>query len=221
MKNTIIYIIISLISIQGVVAQNINWKAQEQNRRQIAYINFGFEYGVTTQLGYGYKLGNKLPIVLSADYSFPMGNELFDDHKVRMGGQIEALKWKNFSITAKAMMVYRRYANERVRIINFGAEISAIVGYYKPKWYIAGEVGFDKSVTSHLKHKPAMTDYFPDITDGWYIPTGGNYFYGVQGGATIVKDLDLNLRLGASSAQKNDEKATLPLYVQIGLIKRF
>lgn len=221
MKKIIVIITISILASTALHAQNINWRSLETDQHHSAYFNFGFQYGMTAQLGYGYKAGNSRPVLLSIDYSFPMGNNLFDDHKVRLGGQIEALRWNNFSLTAKVMMVYRRYANEMVRIVNFGSEFSAIAGYYKPKWHVAGEFGFDKAVASHLSHRNAMRDIYPDITDGWYLPSGGNYFYGVQAGVTVIKDIDLTMRAGLTNAQKQDEDASLPYYLQLGLIKHF
>lgn len=221
MKKIITIITITVIASGSLLAQNINWRSLSHDQRHIAYVNFGYDYSMTAQFGYGYKLGKNNPVLLSADYSFPMGNNLFDDHKVRIGGQIEAFSWKNFSLTARVMMVYRRYANEMVRIVNFGSEFSAIAGYYKRNWYIAGEFGFDKSVISHLRHSETIIDYYPEITDGWYMPSGGNYFYGITGGVTIFNDFDLNARVGLTNAQKNDEDPAIPYYLQIGLIKRF
>jgi hypothetical protein len=66
-----------------------------------------------------------------------------------------------------------------------------------------------------------MKAKFPDIKDGWYVPTGGHYYYGVQGGKTLGETLDLNLRLGATSAQFHDEDALIPYYLQLGMGVRF
>lgn len=108
-----------------------------------------------------------------------------------------------------------------VRISSFGSEFSVITGYFKPTWHIAAEFGFDKSITSNLKHSDIMKDNYPNIQDGWYIPSGGNYFYGIQASKSIGRSYDISLRLGAINAQGKDENALLPNYAQIGLIKRF
>jgi hypothetical protein len=109
-----------------------------------------------------------------------------------------------------------------VRVVSFGSDFAVVAGYYRPSWYAAGELGFDKSVTSYLKHSDIMRTYvFPGIKDGWYIPSGGNYYYGIQAGKTLGESLDLSLRLGATSAEDNDEDAVLPYYLQLGLGVRF
>jgi hypothetical protein len=66
-----------------------------------------------------------------------------------------------------------------------------------------------------------MRSYFPRIRDGWYIPSGGHFYYGIQAGKTIGDRLDLTLRAGATNAQHNDEQAVVPYYLQLGLGIRF
>jgi len=63
---------------------------------------------------------------------------------------------------------------------SFGAETSASVGYYKPKWHVEATLGFDKSITTHLKHSEEMKANYSSIVDGWFLPSGGNWFYGIQ-----------------------------------------
>jgi hypothetical protein len=150
-----------------------------------------------------------------------MGSELFDDFKVRLGGQIEIVEIGGFSATLKIASVFRRYETMLVRVASFGADLGAVAGYYRPSWFVAGEGGFDKSVTSHLKHSDIMRAYFPAIKDGWYLPSGGHWYYGVQAGKTLGETFDLTLRLGATHAQFSDEDALLPYYVQIGTGVRF
>jgi hypothetical protein len=66
-----------------------------------------------------------------------------------------------------------------------------------------------------------MRAYYPAIKDGWYVPSGGNYYYGIQGSKTIGESFDLSLRLGATNAQDDDEDAVLPFYLQLGFGVRF
>jgi hypothetical protein len=150
-----------------------------------------------------------------------MGNVLLDDFKVRMGAQVEVVQAGGFSATVKILSNFRRYETELVRIISFGADIAGVAGYYTPSWYAAGEFGFDKSIVSHLKHSDLMKSSVPTIRDGWYIPMGGHFYYGIQGGKSIGESFDLSLRLGATSAQGSDEDAAVPYYLQLGLGMRF
>ena len=61
-------------------------------------------------------------------------------------------------------------------LANFGSDLSSTIGYYKPKWFVATEVGFDKAIVTHFKHSDLFKEHFPDVKDGWYEPaTGGNF----------------------------------------------
>ena len=57
--------------------------------------------------------------------------------------------------------------------------------------------------------------------DGWHIPSGGDFFYGIQAGKSIGQTLSISLRLGVTDAQGKDENALIPKYAMIGLNKKF
>ena len=73
----------------------------------------------------------------------------------------------------------------------------------------------------YVKHSALTRECFPDAKDGWYVPTGGNFFYGAQAGKSRGDALDLNLRLGVTRAQFDDGNAPLPYYLQLELGVRF
>ena len=221
MKNIIAAIIVMTAMVGTVYAQNINWRSLRDDQRNVMQFNFGYDYGVTAQLGYSRSFSMIRPAMVGLDFSFPMGRDLLDDFKVRLGGQIELVEVDGFSATVKISSIFRRYQTELVNIVSFGSDFGVVGGYYSSSWYAAGEIGFDKSITSHLKHSDILRGYFPAIKDGWYVPTGGHYYYGIQGGKTIGESFDLSLRLGATKAQGNDENALLPFYLQLGLGTRF
>ena len=114
------------------------------------YLNFGYEYGVTTQLGCARKINASLPLLLTLDYSTPKGKDVFDDFKVRIGAQAPLYTHGNFNFTAKVYGNFRRHQTRFVRMASFGSEITGLIGYYKSSWHFAGEFGFDKSITTHF-----------------------------------------------------------------------
>ncbi len=202
-------------------AQNINWKSLNENQTHIAYLNIGYDFGMTTQMGYGYKLKTFRMLLFNVDYSFPLGENIIDDFKTRLGGQIEIVDFHNFILTAKAYAIFRKYKNQYVDMSSFGSELAILIGYYRPTWHIAGEFGFDKSITTYLKHSDDMKKHFPNITNGWFLPSGGHFFYGLQGSKTIGNNFELSLRVGGLQAQKNEVNALLPYYAQLGFVWRF
>ncbi len=221
MKNLVKFILVAMILAEAGYSQNINWRSLGEDQRNMVRFDFGYDFGAVTQLGYSRSFTVVRPMVVGMDYSFPMGSDLTDDFKVRLGAQIEAVQIGGFSATVKITSTFRRYEMQLVRIVSFGSDFGVLAGYYRPTWYAAGEFGFDKSIASQLKHSDIMRAEFPGIRDGWFVPTGGNYYYGIQGGKTIGDNFDLAVRLGATNAQFDDENAAIPYYLQLGLGVRF
>ena len=221
MKNILAAMIIMMAVSELGYSQNINWRSLSEEQRNVVQFNVGYDFGVTAQLGYSRSFTLVKPVAVGLDCSIPMGSDLLDDFKVRIGGQIEIVEIDGFSATLKIASNFRRYQTQLVRIASFGSDFGVLAGYYRSTWYAAGEFGFDKSIATNLRHSDIMKAYFPAIRDGWYLPTGGHYYYGIQGGKTIGESFDLSLRLGATRAQFSDEDAVIPLYLQLGLGMRF
>jgi len=217
MKKLVMAISIVTALVEVGHSQNINWRSLREDQQNVVQFSVGYDFGATAQLGFGRSLTIIKPVILGLDYSFPMGSDLVDDFKVRFGAQIEIVEIDGFSATIKISSIFRRYQGELVTIESFGSDLGLLAGYYKPTWFMAGEFGFDKSITSHLRHTEIMRANFPGIQDGWYIPSGGHYYYGIQAGKTIGESVDVSLRVGATDAQGKDEDAVLPVYLQLGL----
>jgi hypothetical protein len=221
MKNFVKAMLVAMALAEAGHSQNINWRSLGEDQRNVVQLNFGYDFGVTAQLGYSRSFTLVRPVVVGLDFSVPMGNVLVDDFKVRMGGEVEIVQAGAFSATIKIASNFRRYQTQLVRIVSFGSDFALLAGYYRTTWYAAGEFGFDKSIATNLKNSDILRAYFPEIRDGWYVPTGGHFYYGIQGGKTLGESLDLSVRLGGTRAQKRDEKAVLPYYAQLGLGVRF
>jgi len=213
--------ILTLVCAGLLPAQNINWSSLHEGDRTLTYLNFGYDFGLVTQLGYAHKIQGAKPILLTADYSFPMGKDLTDDFKMRIGGQLPLVAKNNFKFSAKAYGVFRRHETALIRMASFGSDLGIVAGYYKAKWHLAVEYGFDKSVSTHLKHASTMRENYPDIQDGWYLPSGGHHYYGIQVGYALGEKMALSLRAGSTNAQSTDQDALLPSYAQLGLVYSF
>ena len=198
-------------------AQTFNWNNLHKDQKQILHFNVNAEYAVTYGVGYNYKLRSKLPIILNAEYSFPSGKNIADDFKVKIGGQVDWFNAGNFHFITKIHGVFRRYQNNYARLVNFGSDLSAIIGYYKSKWFIAGEAGFDKAIITHFKHTDLYKQNYPGTKDGWYEPsTGGNFYYGIQAGLSGRK-FDVYLKAGKLTEQDFKTSPLLPIYGQLGV----
>ena len=199
-------------------SQTMNWGRLQKTDKHILSLNVGLDYSLTAGLGYGYQLKTKNPIILNAEYSMPFGNNLLDDNKTKIGAIVRFAKAGNFLFTAKIQGVFRRYENDYVRMVNFGIDMSVTAGYYKKKWFIAGETGFDKAIVTHFKHTPIYKGIFPNVQDGWYEPsTGGNFYYGLQSGLSLKRS-DITLKVGQMITQDFKTTPSLPFYFQFGYV---
>lgn len=221
MKKIIILIIFSVFLIGSVYSQNVNWRWLNDESPNHVHLKIGYDFGVTTQFGYSRYIKIIKPVLLTVDYSFPMGHIIFDDFKIRYGGQAEIVEWKNFIASFKLFGNFKRHETELVRIFNFGIESSMLVGYYKPSWHLALEFGIIKAIISNLKHSGIVKENYPAIQDGWFKSPGGYFNYGIQSSKTIGDSFDLSFRIGFTNAFGNDKNAILPHYAQAGIMKRF
>jgi hypothetical protein len=222
MKKIILSLTVLIIMSNICFAQYNNWNSDSTVNRNAVYINLGYDYSLSLNAGYNYSMNVfTQTVLLGLDYSMPMGENLFDDYKIRIGVEVELLHKNDFYISAKVKGVIRRYEDDYLSIQNYGGDFGLTAGYYKTNWYIAGEFGFDKAITSKLMHTYIYKDIYPEVQDGWYVPTGGQYYYGLCTGVSIKKVLDICFKAGMTNAQGNNVNALLPYYAQIGLNKSF
>ncbi len=220
MKNTIIAAIALLGMAASASAQSINWQAFNPEQKHMLQLQTGWDYGVTFGVGYARKFDTKWPVLANIEYSFPAGERLFDDFKVRIGGQVEVLRKGAFSATVKAYCPIRRYENTLATLFSFGGEFSGVAGFYSPKWFVAGEFGFDKAIATHIKHAQNALENYPGLQSGWYVPTGGNFFYGLQTGFSL-RASSISLKIGKMVSQDFKTEPFIPYFAQLAYQRRF
>ncbi len=220
MRTKIIVLLIAGILAERGMAQNPNWNSIRDDQKNLLYANMGWDFAVTTQVGYGRVFRTIRPMLLQMDYSLPMGHRLTDDLKLRVGMQVLLLEKNGFALTGKALGVIRRHETALLRMINFGGDFSVTAGYFGQTFHAALEWSADGAVITHARHKRPLTDVFPGIHDGWYLNNGVHYFLGLQGSKTIGRSYEVHTRLGTVNARGN-EQDLLPVYLQVGLSRRF
>lgn len=221
MKNILLITTLFFLNNSFIQGQAYNWSRLNPTYRHIIHIQAGLDYGLTYGLGYGYQLSQKWPTILEVAWSKPAGEKVFDDYKAKLGGHIRLIQWNGFRLSAKAMSTFRHHENAFARISNFGCDISGVLGYYRPVWYIAIETGFDKAIVTHFHHTDLYKEDVPSVQDGWYEPaTGGNFYYGLQAGYSL-KHQDIFLKVGKLIEQDFKTPPLLPFYMQLGLNFRF
>ena len=210
-------LMLSLIIAGAAFSQTLNWSNLKKDQKHILHASAGLDYGLNFGAGYSYQLKSKWPILLGVEYSFPSGSDLTDDFKTKIGGQIRLARLNNFHFSARMEGIFRRYNNQHaVRLLNFGSDFAAAIGYYKTKWFVAGEAGFDKAIVTHFKHADSFKESFPSVQDGWFEPsTGGNFNYGLQAGYSFSNS-DISIKAGKLLSQDLTTKPFIPFYVKLG-----
>jgi hypothetical protein len=224
MKTLKSYILTVIITASGFVAraQTVNWAVLDETNKNIAGIAMGVDYGVSYGLSYGHSMKVlSFPVIAGVEFSLPAGDKRIDDNKSKIGGQIRWIEYRNFQFSTRIQGVFRRYDNDFVRMLNFGSDLAGVAGYYKGRWFVAGEVGFDKAIVTHLKHTDLYRAKYESVVDGWYEPSsGGNFYYGIQGGFNY-KQHGVYLKAGKVLTQDFKTKPMIPYYGQVGYTIRF
>ncbi|MBS1495297.1 MAG: hypothetical protein JSU03_03210 [Bacteroidetes bacterium] len=219
-----IFIIITFSFFQNKsTAQAINWGNISNRNKHLLHVNVGAEYGLTAGLGYHYLVPvKKFPIWIGGEFSTPGGNKPADDFKMRLGAQIRIAAFNHFQFSARVQGISRRYQNQSVTVFNFGSDFAGTLGYYQKHWFGAVEVGFDKAIVTYFKHSDWYKEnIYDNVQDGWYEPaTGGNFYYGLQGGYSMKK-VDFTLKAGKILQQDFESQPLLPFYGQLGVNFRF
>lgn len=220
-KTSILIAVLTLI-VSSSGAQTLNWESLKEQDQHLVNLNLTGEHGLGYGLGYGYQVRNKLvPVIVSTEFSAPSGEVPFDEFRLKLGGQVRWAKYRNFQFSTRTYGVFRRYENDFGRLLNFGCDLSGVAGYYRPKWFAAGEVGFDKAIVTHFKHSQDYKDQYADAVGGWYKPsTGGTFRYGLQAGFSAGRH-DIYLRGGKVLNQDFKTRPVMPYYAQIGYNIRF
>ena len=222
MKKTILTLTTLLIIGNISFAQYTNWNSDNSENRNAVFMNIGYDYSLSLGAGYNHSFNIfTIPALFGVEFSKPMGDDLFDDHKIKIGAEVAVINKNNFCLSAVVKGIIRRNANEYVNIESFGSDLGLKAGIYKPNWYLAGEFGFDKAITSYLEHSDLYRDLYPQAKDGWYVPTAGQFYYGVITGFSIGNIVDINLKVGLTNAEGQQKNALLPYYAQLGLSKSF
>ena len=218
MKTILIFIAIVATSIAN--AQTINWASVKPEHKHVIHANVGWDYAAAYGVGYSYVMHTKFQQALTAQFSAPTGNNLWDDLKVEGTYQMRLVNLKNFNVITSATANFRRFESSYLRTNSFGSKFTAVAGYYRLSWFVAGELGFDKAIATHIANGKQYLENFPDAVDGWYVPTGGNWNFGIQGGFSL-KNIDITLKTGVLKDQSGNANPIVPYYFQLGVNRRF
>lgn len=200
-------------------AQDINFRALNGKDNHIISGYFGADYSSYYGLSYAYVLTAEKPIVIGTEFTLPFGDEVLDDWKWKTGAQMELWKNESFSFALKPSIIWRRYESPLARFYNFGADVSVIAGYSKAKWGASIIFNMDRNFSTHIKHG-SLKESYPEIRDGWYGASGGNFKSGLRINGAF-KSWNLFLTVGKHYGQNFKDNPTLPFFAEFSLQKQW
>lgn len=204
----------AFVAADAAAQWNVARFATERNR---VYTIAGLDPALVTSMGYGRVLS-----VVGHDFQFTadagVATASLDvaDFRARLGTQTTLLQWRSVNLTGGATFISRGTKNSIYRGFNFGSDISGTLGVYRPRWFAASEVGFDKAIITHVTHTDwYRKNYYADAKDGWYLDAGGTYRYGIATGLSLG-NTEVAARAGWLRTERF-EAVTPPLYATLGV----
>lgn len=185
-----------------------------QNR---AYTTFGLDPALVTSAGYGRVVPLFAhPFLLAAEAGVVDAGLDAGDFRARLGAHTSLVRWRSLRLAGSATFVTRGTSNSIYRGINFGSDFTGTAGVYRPRWFAAGEFGFDKAIITHVTHSDWYRRYFyADAKDGWYLDAGGTFHYGLVGGISAGRT-ELSARCGFLRTEDWNDLVP-PLYASLGV----
>ena len=209
-----------MIAFSGAInAQEIAWYTNDQNSGHLASIHTGADIVTGYGFSYGYKFKGKIPFVIGTELTTPYGGQIMDDFEASLTAQTIFRPLDHMGISVKPFMTCRRYGSEAAVLVNISAGLQTTIGYYRDKWSIAAEAGYDRTGATLITHR-LLRDYYSEIQDEWYGSTGGNFNFGVVL-SYWIKSIGLSLKAGKTYGQNFSDNPTIPFYADFSVMRKF
>ncbi len=217
----LVLLTIMILGVQFSKAQILNFNNLSTDKLNHVQLSAGLNMAVMTNVEYGRIVHLKSkPILLSANFTLPMGHNLGDDKRFAInvsGSIIEFNKW-GFPIHIGIQSVHT--GNKMSRITGIGTKLSFNPGYYKKTWFAGADIVYNKHLLTHIKNSDFYKKvYYSEAKDGWYYNAGGNLFFGLIAGKSINHN-ELNLKLGYVVTEKLNT-LLVPYYAEIAYKLKF
>lgn len=181
------------------------------------YTSFGLDPALVGTVGYGRVVrvfGHRFEF--TGDIALAAAHVDTRDFRARLGAHTSIVRVGSVHLTGSATFITRGTENSVYRALNFGSDFTGTVGYYRHRWFAAGEFGFDKDIITHITHSDWYRDnYYPGARDGWYLDAGGVFHYGANAGVAIGR-VELSARFGWRKTE-NWKDLPSPVYGSLGL----
>ena len=202
-------------------AQEVNLSRLDDEGANQVHVRTGAEHGFVAGVGYARTVSLlDRRLLLTGDVTVPFGGLDASDYRVRAGALVPIVGTRRWRLAGSIAPTVRGTENDAGSLTSLGTDLGVQGGFYARHWFVAGETGFDWSMTTHITHSDEYREkVYPGARDGWYAMSGGIIRYGVQAGASFGRH-DLVLRAG-QMVEVGGEKPMLPFYGTLALNTRW
>jgi hypothetical protein len=178
-------------------AQEVNLARLDEGSANRVYVRTGAEWAFVAGLGYARTVPvGQRRLVLLGELTAPWAAADASDYQARVGALVPLLIWRGWQLAGSLAPTVRGTRNDLGRMASLSANTGVIGGYYSQRWFAAGELGFDYTLTTRIAHSQLYRDtVYENARDGWYVNPGGNYRLGGQAGVSFRR-YELALRAG-------------------------
>jgi len=200
---------VSLLVAAPARAQEVNLARLDEGPANRVYVRTGAEWAFVAGVGYARTVSvARHPMLLVGELSAPWVAANTSDYQARLGVLAPILGRGRLKLAGSLEPTLRGTHNDLGRMTALGADAGLTGGYYAHGWFLAGEFGFDYTLTTHITQSKLYRDtVYENARDGWYVNPGGNYRLGGQAGLSFSR-FDVILRGGIL----RDMKGNLPMF---------
>ena len=217
--------ILSLVVLQLLFVK-IDLNAQSpilsSSHKQVIYTSFGIDPALVTTLGYARRINTNSfvkEMLLSTEISIPIQFD-FNDYRLKLGGQMNLFEYGKLYGWGILSLIDRNTRNSIHQANSLGIEITLLSGLHGKHYFLLGELGYDKSFFTHIKHNDWYKEYYySDAKDGWYRNSAHHFNLGINAGFSLSKFV-IMLRTGIQKS-KSIIDPLVPFYGIISLNYRF
>jgi hypothetical protein len=210
-----------LFTLNQLSAQTIINNNPDINNR--VYLRTGIEPATMLTLGYERKFDFGFlnqNIVSFVEFGSSVANFSNNDYKV--GGILPVFEKGKFKIVNNLNVSAGNMSAKNFDSKRFAAADEVAFGIYSEKRFVAFTAEYENIFLNKIEHSDFYKEtYFEDAVDGWYKGAGGRFQFGVEGGVTLKKKLDVHLEVKLPFTEKFNSYRGSPMHLNMGIAYRF
>jgi len=168
-------------------AQDINYARVIPGSDRIQ-LTMGLDPAVLSSVGFvqAFAVGSRTAM-WELDLGMVLAETDAKDLRARVGLQTTLWQAGVWRIAAAGRLIARSTSNSIYDGAGFGVDLGTCAGYYRHGWFVAGLIGYDRTLVMHLEHSDWYRDnIYADAVDGWYRGESGILHGGIAAGVAVA-----------------------------------